>query len=73
MIYYNIINKKGNIMDTGYTGCFRGKDIICVSDNVCEKIIIPETLANYILYLQNIEREYRQQQLNHLFDNLKNL
>lgn len=60
----------GDIMDTGYIGYFRGKEIICVSDNVCEKIIIPETLANYILYLQNIEREYRQQQLEHLFDNL---
>lgn len=57
-------------MDTGYIGRFRGKEVICISDNVCEKIIIPETLANYILYLQNIEKEYRQQQLNHLFDNL---
>lgn len=55
-------------MDTGYIGRFRGKDIICVSDKVCEKIIIPQSLANYILYLQNIEREYRQQQLDYLFD-----
>lgn len=59
----------GDIMDTGYIGRFRGKEVICVSDSVCEKIIIPETLANYILYLQNIEREYRQQQLDYLFDN----
>ena len=46
-------------MDTGYIDRFRGKDIICVSDKVCEKIIISQSLANYILYLQNIEREYR--------------
>lgn len=57
-------------MDEGYIGRFRGKEIICVSDNVCEKIILPETFANYILYLQNIEKKYRQQQLDHLFDNL---
>ena len=56
-------------MTEGYIGSFRGKEVICVSDGVCEKIIIPETLANYILYLQNIEREYKQQQLNYLFDN----
>ncbi len=55
-------------MAEGYIGRFRGKDIICISDNVCEKIIIPQTLANYILYLQNIEKEYRHQQLDYLFD-----
>ena len=57
-------------MDTSYIGYFRGKEVICISDSVCEKIIIPETFARYILYLQNIEREYKQQRLNHLFDNL---
>ena len=56
-------------MDADYIGYFREKEVICVSDSVCEKIIILETFAHYILYLQNIEREYRQQQLNHLFDN----
>ena len=56
-------------MDTGYIRYFRGKEVIYISDSVCEKIIIHETFARYILYLQNIERKYRQQQLNHLFDN----
>lgn len=56
-------------MDEGYIGKFQGKDIICVSDETCEKIIMPQSLANYILYLQNIEKEYRQQQLQYLFDN----
>ncbi len=60
----------GDIMDAGYIGYFRGKEVISVSDNACEKIIIPEIFARYILYLQNIEREYRQQQLDCLFDKL---
>ena len=50
-------------------GSYRGKKVIAIPDKECTKITLPQTLADYILYLQNIEKEYHGQQLQHLFDN----
>ena len=56
-------------MGEGLIGTYRGKEVIAIPDEECIKIILPQTLINYILYLQDIEKEYRSQQLQHLFDN----
>ena len=59
----------GDRMGEGLIGTYRGKEIIAIPDEECIKITLPQTLINYILYLQDIEKEYRSQQLQHLFDN----
>lgn len=56
-------------MEEKLIGTYRGKKVIAISDKECEKITIPQTLADYILYLQDIEKKYHGQQLQHLFDN----
>lgn len=56
-------------MEEKLIGTYRGKKVIAISDKECEKITLPQTLVDYILYLQNIEKEYHWEQLQHLFDN----
>ena len=52
-----------------FIGTYRGKKVIAIPDKECIKITIPQTLADYILYLQDIEKKYCNQQLQYLFDN----
>lgn len=46
-------------MEEKITGMYRGKKVIAIPDEECIKITLPQTLIDYILYLQNIEKEYR--------------
>lgn len=59
----------GDNMEEKLIGTYRGKKVIAIPDKECIKITLPQTLVDYILYLQNIEKEYHGQQLQHLFDN----
>ena len=56
-------------MEEKLIGIYRGKKVIAIPDKECIEITLPQTLIDYILYLQNIEKEYHWQQLQHLFDN----
>lgn len=58
----------GDNMEEKLIGTYRGKKVIAIPDKECVKITLPQTLVDYILYLQNIEKEYHEQQLQHLFD-----
>lgn len=56
-------------MEEKLIGTYRGKKVIAIPDKECVKITLPQTLADYILYLQDIEKKYCNQQLQHLFNN----
>jgi len=58
----------GDNMEEELIGMYKGKKVIAIPDKECIEITLPQTLIDYILYLQNIEKEYRWQQLQHLFD-----
>ncbi len=46
-------------MEEEFIGTYRGKEVIAIPDKECIKITLPQTLIDYILYLLNIEKEYR--------------
>lgn len=46
---------------------YRGIEVYIESDKKCEKIILPQSLFNYIIKLEKNKREYQRMQLEDIF------
>ena len=54
-------------MEEGYVGQFRGISVIIKPDAEITEIILPKSLAAYILQLQDDKIKYLQKELNQFF------
>lgn len=57
-------------MDEGYIGKFRGIPIIIKPDIEIIEIVLPKSLANHILQLQDDKLEYSRKELKSIFPNI---
>lgn len=55
--------------EEGIKGSFRGKNVYTVPDAELDKIILPESLAKYILKLQEDNKKYKKESLKAIFKN----
>ena len=55
--------------EEGIKGRFRGKDVYAVPDVELDKIILPKSLAQYILKLQEDNEKYKKESLEAIFKN----
>ena len=55
--------------EEGIKGRFRGKDVYTVPDAELDKIILPKSLAQYILKLQEDNEKYKKESLEAIFKN----
>lgn len=57
-----------NHFNNGYTASYYGIPIYTKPDSEFNKITLPQSLANYIIELEEIKKEYQEKQLEEIFE-----